>query len=272
MNQTILMHQPSAWDEFSTTYEALAEPMTSQFGSALTKRLGIRRGERIVDIAAGSGALTLELARLGAEVTAVDHSESLRARIAARADAEGLGGRVQARTMDGQALQLPDGHFDVGLSVFGIMLFPDPDAGLSELVRVLRPGGRAGLAVWSNPEGAAPALLLTRAARALWPGRPLPPRPPGIDAWSNRATLDRSMVDAGLKDVVVVEMSVEWLFPSVQWVVDNGGRLFGMMPIWSEADEADRSRLLDHMVGQLTAADSLAIASPAWLATGVKPG
>jgi SAM-dependent methyltransferase len=190
-------------------------------------------------------------------------------RIAARARAEGLA--LDALVMDGQALDLPDGSFDAALSVFGIMLFPDHKAGLAELVRVLRPGGRAGLAVWRSAAGAGPACLLREAAAALSPGHALPEMPVGHRLWRDPERLSTDLAAAGLRHIEITEMSEDWLFPSADWVADNAPRLFNVMPIWTEADEATRQGLLSHVVDQLRSAERPAIPSPALLATASKP-
>lgn len=272
MNAIMHLQQAATWDEFSANYEAMAEPYTARFGAALADRLAIRPGERVIDIAAGSGALSLDLARRGARVTAVDHSSAMVGRVAERARIEGLGGQIEARAMDGQALDLPDGGFDAALSVFGVMLFPDHDAGLREMVRVVRPGGRIGLAVWRHAEGAGPAILLHRAAVALFPDRPLPPRPAGHLLWRDPVALSASLHAAGLGEVTISEMSVDWLLPSPEWVADNAGRLFGVMPIWTAATSAERERLLDTVVEQAASPGGCSVPSPASLATATKPG
>ncbi len=210
----------------------------------------------------------MELARRGAHVTAIDHSSAMTARIAERARAAGL--ELEALTMDGQALELPDGGFDVAMSVFGIMLFPDHEAGLRELVRVLRPGGRAGLAVWRSAGGAGPGLLLREAAAALDPEGELAPMPLGHQLWHDPDRLAADLVRAGLTDIEIVEMSEDWPFPSLAWVAENAESLFGVMPIWTRTDQEGRKLLLDHALGQLSAMDRPAVPSPALLATARK--
>jgi SAM-dependent methyltransferase len=203
-----------------------------------------------------------------ARVTAVDHSSVMTARIAERAGAEGLS--LNARTMDGQALDLAESSFDMGLSVFGIMMFPDHEAGLRELVRVLVPGGRAGLAVWCSAGGAGPGLLLREAALATFPDRELAPMPLGHRRWREPDRLAADLARAGLGKIAIEKMSEDWSFPSVQWVRDNADILFGIMPIWTEADEEARERLLEHMLGRLEQSERLAVPSPALLATARK--
>jgi len=108
-------------------------------------------GERVLDVACGTGNAALLAAAAGAEVTGLDAASRLIDVARARAAAAGAG----ATFVVGDALDLPfgDGAFDVVLSVFGVIFAPDAGRALAEIVRVLRPGGRALVSVWI-PEGA----------------------------------------------------------------------------------------------------------------------
>jgi ubiquinone/menaquinone biosynthesis C-methylase UbiE len=87
-------------------------------------------------MATGTGALALAAARTGAQVLATDFSPGMVACVAAA----GLP-NVEARVMDGQALDLPDARFDAAFSIFGVIMFPDWRKGLAEMRRVTKPGG-----------------------------------------------------------------------------------------------------------------------------------
>lgn len=109
-------------------------------------------GEAVLDLACGPGALTAAAARAvgpTGRVLGVDLSEGMVQAARQRAHELGLAQAGFAR-MDAERLALPDGGFDLGLCSLGLMYAPDPDAALRELRRVLRPGGRAALAVWGE--------------------------------------------------------------------------------------------------------------------------
>jgi SAM-dependent methyltransferase len=129
-------------------------------------------GERVLDLACGTGNAALLAAAAGARVTGLDAAPRLIDVARARADAAG----VDAEFVVGDALSLPfaDGSFDAVVSVFGVIFVPDPGAAVAEIVRVLAPGGRALLSAW-RPEGPINAMLgvLTRGiAAAGGPNRP----------------------------------------------------------------------------------------------------
>jgi len=119
-------------------------------GETLAEAADIRAGERVLDVAAGNGNATLAAARRFADVTSTDYVPALLAKGRARTEAEGL--NVRFETADAEALPYADGSFDVVLSTFGLMFAPDQRCATGELARVVRDGGRIGLANWT-PEG-----------------------------------------------------------------------------------------------------------------------
>ena len=119
-------------------------------GELLAEATDVRAGERVVDVAAGNGNATLAAARRFARVTSTDYVPALLEKGRARAAAEGLA--VDFREADAEALPFPDASFDVALSTFGVMFAPDQARAAAEIRRVVRPGGRIGMANWT-PEG-----------------------------------------------------------------------------------------------------------------------
>jgi SAM-dependent methyltransferase len=119
-------------------------------GESLAEAADIRADERVLDVAAGNGNATLAAARRFARVTSTDYVPALLERGRERARAEGLAVRFQEA--DVEELPFPDGSFDAVLSTFGAMFAPDQARTAREMMRVLRPGGRLGMANWT-PDG-----------------------------------------------------------------------------------------------------------------------
>jgi len=119
-------------------------------GEALAEAADVRAGERVLDVAAGNGNATLAAARRFAHVVSTDYVPHLLEKGAARARAEGLD--IQFRVADAEALPFEDASFDVALTTFGAMFTPDHSRAAGELLRVVRAGGRIGMANWT-PEG-----------------------------------------------------------------------------------------------------------------------
>ena len=119
-------------------------------GESLAEAADVCADERVLDVAAGNGNATLAAARRFARVTSTDYVPHLLEKGAARAKAEGLD--VEFKVADAEALPFDDGSFDVALSTFGAMFTPEHRKAAQELLRVVRSGGRIGMANWT-PEG-----------------------------------------------------------------------------------------------------------------------
>ena len=113
----------------------------------LVQAADLRAGERVLDVATGSGNAALAAARCGCAVTGIDYVPSLLERGRARAAAEGL--EVTFAKGDAEDLKFPDASFDAVLSCLGVMFTPDQERAAAELVRVCRPGGTIALANWT---------------------------------------------------------------------------------------------------------------------------
>lgn len=119
-------------------------------GELLAEAVDVRAGEHVLDVAAGNGNATLAAARRFARVTSTDYVRHLLDKGAARAKAEGLD--VNFQEADAEALPFDNESFDVALSTFGSMFTPEHGKAASEMRRVVRHGGRIGMANWT-PEG-----------------------------------------------------------------------------------------------------------------------
>ncbi|MFW5969399.1 MAG: class I SAM-dependent methyltransferase [Halofilum sp. (in: g-proteobacteria)] len=117
---------------------------------ALCETVDPHAGERVLDVACGSGTAVLVAARRYCEVTGIDYVPELVERARNRAVADGLDSEFQVG--DAQNLSFPDDAFDVVLSIYGVHFAPDQERAASEMLRVARPGGRIGLAS-PVPEG-----------------------------------------------------------------------------------------------------------------------
>lgn len=150
-------------------YPDVAARLIAELGPTLVAAVGVRPGERVLDVAAGTGNVAVPAARAGADVVASDLTPELFA--AGRAFAASQGVALRWEEGDAEALPYPDGSFDVVLSCVGTMFAPRHQRTADELVRVCRPGGRIGLISWT-PEGFVGDLFRTMKPYA-------PPPPPG---------------------------------------------------------------------------------------------
>lgn len=257
------LNDPDHWDRLVSNYAAQAQPFTQHFAEVALAKLGIGRSARVLDVATGTGAAAFAAARAGAGVLAIDFSAGMVRQVLSH----GVPG-IEAREMDGQALDLPDASFDAALSIFGVMFFPDWQAGLREMARVVRPGGSAAVAVWKHLDGAATSLLLSQVRRDLYPELEMPAPPAGMIELSDPGRLSAAMVTAGFREPAVEEVTHDFLLDIA--VLDDADRLFALVPPWSCLEESQRAAVLREVRARAErgrVGDALPIPSTALIAT-----
>jgi SAM-dependent methyltransferase len=153
----------------SGDYPAVAAELIPTLGPELVRASGVRAGDRVLDVAAGSGNAAIAAAAAGAIVTASDLTPELFD--AGRRIAAERGVEVEWVEADAEALPFADNGFDVVMSCVGAMFAPHHQAAADELLRVCRPGGTIGMINWT-PEGFIGKLFATMQPYA-------PPAPPG---------------------------------------------------------------------------------------------
>jgi SAM-dependent methyltransferase len=159
-------------DAYTRFMGRYSEPLAVRFADLTA----VRRGQRVLDVGCGPGALTAELVRrLGAgAVCAIDPSEPFAAAVAQR-----LPG-VEVSVAAAERLPFPDAAFDAALAQLVVHFMADPVAGLREMGRVTRPGGVVAACVWDHAGGRGPLTAFWRAVRELDPAAPDESELPGV--------------------------------------------------------------------------------------------
>ena len=250
---------PEAWDAIAEGYDRYVAPQEVELASEALRLVGLEPGERFLDVAAGTGGLSLPAARLGATVVATDWSAAMIERFDARARAEGLS-NAEGRVMDCHALDLPDDAFDVVGSQFGVMLVPDQPQALREMVRVTRPGGRVLVIAYGAPAELEFLQVFLGALTAVvpdFPGLPDDPAPLEFQV-ADPEVLRRRLTDAGLRDVRVERSAERPAFTSGQelwdWIL-YGNPIPGLLVAdLTEGQRATLRQVLDGMVRERTGA------------------
>jgi ubiquinone/menaquinone biosynthesis C-methylase UbiE len=150
-------------------------------GETLCEALDLRSGQRVLDVAAGNGNVSLAAARRWCDVVATDYVPALLGRARERAEADRLD--MSFKEADAEKLPFADASFDVVVSTFGVMFTPDQDKAAAEMLRVCKRGGKIGLANWT-PQGFIGQMFKTLGAH-------LPP-PAGVKSpalWGTRERL-----------------------------------------------------------------------------------
>lgn len=153
-------------------YALMAEEVMAPLGPALVEATGIGPGVRVLDVAAGSGNISLPAAGAGATVVSTDLTPELLLRSRDRAAAQGL--TIDYREANAHALPFGDDEFDVVMSAIGVQFAPDQQRAAAELVRVCRPGGTIGVISWT-PEGFFGRMLATIRPYRPSLSHPVPP-------------------------------------------------------------------------------------------------
>lgn len=255
----------NAWDRIAEGYDRFVTPSGNMdLAEESLRRAGLRRGMNVLDVAAGSGALSLPAARMGAQVTAVDISPSMIRQLEIRAQDDGLE-NLRGLVMDGQALTLEENSFDISASQFGVMLFPDLPRGISELVRVTKPGGRVVVVAFGPPSKVEFLSLFVSTVKACIPGfTGLPTDPPPLPFQvADPRVLHQKMADAGLREIHVEPYSHLLAFRSGQemwdWVT-NSNPIGALLVADASGEQRNEIlRELDDALRQRSNASELAI-------------
>lgn len=267
----------AAWDRIASGYDEFVTPTHMWLGNEGLRRAGLERGMRFLDVAAGSGALSIPAARLGARVLSTDLSPVMLGRLERRARSEGL--EVETRVMDGHALDLEDDTFHVSGSQFGVMLFPDMPRGLRELARVTRPGGRVLMNVYGDPGKIEFFGLFVGALRAAVPDFTGPPTspPPLPFQLQDPERLRRELAAAGLKEVrvetITERLELESGAALWSWLTNSNPIVAGLLAELhlTAAQTAVVRRALDRMMQERSGGSGPAIlTNPVHIGVGTK--
>jgi len=258
------------WDAAAASYENTIEKRTAFFVTGLLERLLERDRDQVVDVACGTGIVTLALAEGGARVFATDHSPAMVARTGARVEQRGLSSRVTTGVADAMSLDLPSGRASAAVSNHGIIFCPDVDRAISEMARVTRVGGVVALTAWTPMEHNGLRYWLELDPEVL--GFPVP-QPEGF-AFSDIDALEESLTKAGLVDLQIDEVDG----PSVElpsWKAIRGmlkSPAFASM--FDELDATQSATLEDAIMKQTQTTygeGAIEIPKQAWIASGRVP-
>jgi ubiquinone/menaquinone biosynthesis C-methylase UbiE len=266
-----------AWDNIAAGYDRTNTPTQMWLANEGLRRTDTRSGMQFLDVAAGSGALSIPAARLGAQVLATDLSQVMLEHLNARARNEELS--IETRVMDGHALELKDNTFDIAGSQFGVMLFPDMPRGIREMARVTKPGGRVLMNVYGDPHKIEFFGFFVGAIQSVVPsfeGPPMDPLPLPFQL-QDPERLRQEFAKAGLKAISVETIIEKTEFQSAEhlwdWLVHSNpivGMVLGELNLTKEQTTVVQ-QALEGMIRERSGGSGLAVlTNPINIGVGTK--
>jgi ubiquinone/menaquinone biosynthesis C-methylase UbiE len=208
-------NQPD-WDKMAEKFDIWL-PQLEPVGDALLSVLHAETGNRILDVASGTGEPALTLARRtkgNVEIVGVDSAEGMANVAQQKVHKEGLR-NISFQTMPAETLAFADESFDRVLCRFGVMLFADPLQGLKEMNRVLKTGGRYALAVWSTPETMLTLYWTYEVFKNRVPEDYYPPLAK-VTSLGVPGALEEFLAEAGFNDFVIEKVTINYEFDSFE--------------------------------------------------------
>ncbi len=210
------------WDQAAQGWSdsgAVIRPWLNQATQAMLGMAGVKAGCHVLDVAAGAGDQTLDIAeRVGphGHVLATDLSPNI-LRFAAQQVAAAGHSNVEVRVSDGQDLQIEDARFDAVVCRLGLMFFGDPLQGLREMARVLKPGGGVCTMVFGAPQAnpCVTALMSTALRHADMPPRD-PFQPGGLLSLGKPGLIDELFKEAGFREIATTRIAAPFRLPTTR--------------------------------------------------------
>lgn len=268
----------AAWDAIAEGYDRTNTVSQMWLGGESLRRAGLRPGMRLLDVAAGSGALSIPAARLGARVLATDQSPVMLDLLEKRARKEAL--QVETRVMDGHALELDDASFDMAGSQFGVMLFPDMPKGIREMARVTKPGGRVLMNVYGAPGEIDFLAFLVHAIQSVRPAFQGPPTDPVPLPFQlqDPARLRNELAGAGLKDIEVETITERTEFRTGkdlwEWLIWSNPiveSVLGCLELTGDERSAVQRALERQVRERAGGGDAAVLTNPVHVGVGLRP-
>ena len=261
---------PGPWSMVAAGYSATTRQFLQTFSEAGLARLDFDHETQVIDIACGPGTTALHLAPFVSHITCVDFSTAMLDELRNAAASDGVA-NLEIREADGQDLPYEAGRFDVAVSMFGLMFFPDRQRGFSEIHRVLKPDGQALVSSWAPVDRSPLTQLVMAALQPEGASLPPPPRPSGLEL---RDTFSQEMISAGFSDVDIraVTRALDVSSPEQFWQ----DTVAGIAPValmknsMSEDEWASVEALAVKRTAERLGSWPTTLTSTAWIATARK--
>jgi SAM-dependent methyltransferase len=238
-----------SWSSVATDWAQLTDRIDRQLRTAaawIIDELALEPGQRVLELAGGPGTLSMMAAGAVSPGGHVIYSDFAGPMVdAARSRLQGEGApSVEYRVIDAETIDLPDASVDAVACRMGYMLMADPAAALRESARVLAPGGRIALAVWSDPASNPWGALPMQAVASQLGGPPAPANAPGLWALADQARLNGLLEDTGFQSIRIEKLDDTVEFESAEQWIEVTRRLAGpLKALLANLDDETRAAI-----------------------------
>ncbi len=225
-------------------------PQIKPVGDELIKRLNAQQGDHILDLASGTGEPALTLARTmgdSVKIVGVDSAQGMIDVAQAKVETEGLG-NIKFQAMPAEKMSFDDNQFDKALCRFGVMLFENPQQGVNEIYRVLKPGGDFALAVWGEAETMPVMYWSYEVFKDKVPKESHPPLEK-ITSMGAPGAIDTIMANAGFSEIKVERHTFHYQFDTFDeyWDVVEASDIMKLQ--FDALKESDRAVVRNEVAG-----------------------
>ncbi|MBL8018284.1 MAG: class I SAM-dependent methyltransferase [Leptospirales bacterium] len=191
---------PGPWSLVAQGYKKSTQPVLAVYSEKVIELLGPSPGDSVLDVATGPGTLAILIAGLVKDVAAIDFSEQMIDELQTSLRDRNIT-NIYPAVMDGQSLEFEANRFDIAISMFGLMFFPDKLKGMREIFRVLKPGGQVAISSWGPISESSMMQLMFGAIRAAIPETPAPAQ--SIATLENPDYFKEQLALAGFSEIQV---------------------------------------------------------------------
>ena len=261
--------EQSGWDAKAKHYDEFAGEITKEAAQSMIEVAGVKAGNRLLDVACGTGSVAGLALEQGLTVTGVDFAPTMLVEARNKfPDAEFYEG-------DAEALQFESNTFDAVTCAFGILHLADPDKAIHEAFRALQVGGKYVFMVWSSPESHEYFKLVLNAVEEHGTmDVALPPAPP-IFRFSEHKECESALSSAGFTEVKATTLSLVWEPRSANDLLDllnkSSVRIAMLLELQEPAALKKINKTILEGAAQFKKGDKFQIAWPAVMASGMKP-